>query len=114
MFAIAFLLFLMIEWGSHNLAFAHSSSDGGSGSMQSQQDRDEDPCKNMMRCSDGPRREQTSQRVAHDTIQYEQFFNDLLTTRRLVDLFSDPRLRRSRLEALFRPPDPPFHPPQLS
>ena len=82
--------------------------------MHSQQDDDEDPCKTIMRCSDGPRREQTTPRFGHDSIQYEPFVNQLAMTRRSADQYADPRLRRARIEALFRPPDPLFHPPQLS
>ena len=51
-FAVAFLFFLLAEWGSHGLAFAHSDSGEGR-SAHSREDGHDDPCKTMIRCSDG-------------------------------------------------------------
>ncbi|HKP68185.1 MAG TPA: hypothetical protein VJV05_02800, partial [Pyrinomonadaceae bacterium] len=103
-FAVAFLLFLIIEWGSHNLAFAHTYSETGR-AVQSQDSGHDDPCKTMIRCSDGPRQDQTL-KLTHDVLQYNNVFNASLSPRQWADLHQDPRLRRPLLYPLFRPPDP--------
>ena len=112
-FAVAFLAFLLVEWGSHNLAFAHASSDDGR-AVQSQDGGHEDPCKTLIRCSDGPGRNQPVLKLSHDILQYSNFFDNLLSTPRWSDLHKDPRLRRGPVLALFRPSDPLFHPPKVS
>ena len=111
--AVAFLVFLLVEWGSHNIAFAHTYSDNGQ-AVQSQDTQHEDPCRTMIRCSDGPRQDQTLQKLSHNVLPYNNFVIGSLNPRRWADLHKDPRLSRLGVYPLFRPPDPLFHPPKIS
>lgn len=110
--AVAFLALLLVEWGSHNLAFAHAYSDDGA-AVQSQDNGHEDPCKTLIQCSDGTRPDQSAPKFAH-LLQYGAFGDGLFPVRRWIDLHKDPRLRRRPLHPLVRPSDPLFHPPEIS
>jgi hypothetical protein len=113
LFALAFLALLLVEWGSHNLAFAHAYSDDGQ-AVQSQDNPDEDPCKTLILCSDGPRQDHRVPKFGHDILQYSTLFDGLLAAPRWADLYKDPRLRRRPLHPLSRSLDPLFHPPKIS
>ena len=109
--AVAFLVFLIVEWGSHNLAFAHTYSEDGR-AVQSLDSEHEDPCKTMIRCSDGPRQDQNL-KVSHDLLQYNKLFTVSLSPRRRADLNKYPRLRRRTNYPLFRTTEPLFNPPKV-
>ena len=112
--AAAFLLFLLVEWGSHGLAFAHSASAAKDRAAYSEEDGHDDPCKTMIRCSDGRRQDQKTPNLGHDKSQYNAFL------RHMPDPFdrnaglNRTRLPREKVYALTRPISPPFHPPELS
>ena len=111
--AVAFLAFLLVEWGSHNLAFAHSSTDDGR-VASSHESTHEDLCKTLIRCSDGTRQEQRAPNFGHELLRYGSFLDNLQTLQRSPAPQKDPRLRRPSIRGLSRPEDPPFHPPKLS
>ena len=108
-----FLALLFIEWGSHGLAFSHAYSvDGQAQSVVSDQQGHEDPCKTMVHGTDGTRQEKPVPNVGHDVTQASTFFymSDG------ADYFGAPNdsgVSREKVRDLFRPPSPPFHPPEV-
>ncbi|HEX6124456.1 MAG TPA: hypothetical protein VFZ23_03710 [Pyrinomonadaceae bacterium] len=112
-FAAAFLVFLLAEWGSHGLAFAHSASTKGQ-MVFSEENGHEDPCKTMVNCPDGRRQDQKAPNSGHHTSQQNAFSGYLPHPRGLDGSMKDSLLPREKIRRLFRSPSPPFHPPELS
>lgn len=110
--AAAFLIFLLAEWGSHSVAFAHSISGEGH-SIQCEENGHDDLCETLIRCGDGPRQEQMVPNPGHDVTQRNPFF-DLFDPDLLFAIHKDPRIPRTRVGELSRPVSPPFQPPQNS
>lgn len=110
-FAAAFVFFLLVEWGSHSLAFAHSQSEGMV--AVSADGEHEDPCKTLVRCTDGRRQDQKVPNLGHDLSQHNAFLDRLSNSNRLDGIIADPRISRANVHELFRPVSPPFHPPEL-
>ncbi len=109
--AAAFLIFLLAEWGSHSLAFAHS--DKGEGHVvHAEQGQHEDLCKTLIRCSEGLR-EQLPPTAGHYTAQSNPFLDHFANDRRGVS-YKDPRIPRSNVSGISRALSPPFHPPEVS
>jgi hypothetical protein len=112
--AMAFLVLLFVEWGSHGLAFSHAySPDGQAQAIGSDERGHEDPCKTMVHGTDGTRQEKPVPTSGHDIKQANIFFA-LSTSAGGLELEKDPRTSRSKVSGLFRPVSPPFHPPELS
>jgi len=111
-FAAAFLIFLLAEWGSHGIIYANASSSDGQ-SIQSSEGSDEDPCSTMILCHDGQRDHQTPS-FSHDASQHNGFLDHLSRLRAPGGPPKDPTLSFSIVNGIFRPPKPPFHPPKNS
>ena len=112
--AVAFLVLLFVEWGSHSLAFSHAySPDGQAQAVGSEERGHEDPCKTMAQGTDGTRQEKPVPNMGHDTTLANTFFGASAIAK---DLFpqKDPRLSQSKVNSLSRTVSPPFHPPELS
>jgi len=109
--AAAFLIFLLAEWGSHSLAFAHSDK-GESHAVHAEEGHHEDLCKTLIQCSDGLR-EQLPPTGGHYTAQSNPFLDHFVNNRRVVS-YKDPRIPRSVVSYISRAINPPFHPPELS
>lgn len=110
---MAFLVLLFVEWGSHGLAFSHAyAPDGQALAAGADEQGHEDPCKTMVHGTDGSRQERPVPNLGHDLRQATTFF--YIPVSALHDLPKDPRLLRSKVNGLFRPVSPPFHPPELS
>ena len=108
--ALGFLVLLLAEWGSHAAIYANASSPEGTAAY-SNENGHEDPCKTLVRCSDGQR--QQVLKLSHDVTQHNGFVPRLSDIRQAAVLYVNPLFPRSNLVGLFRPPDPPFHPPEL-
>ena len=111
--AAAFLLLLVVEFGSHGLIYAHSPSSQESAAMQSSERGHEDPCRTMI-CSDGRRRDQQTAKFSHDASQHNTLFDRLAGMRNLSGIERDQPISFEDANAIFRPPLPPFHPPKAS
>ena len=110
--ALSFLVMLLVEWGSHGLAFTHSGSDERA-SVQSAETGHEDPCNTLIRCHDGS--QGSDQRKAQaDAGQHGLFLNNLFsfTSKSVVPLVNN--IERALVEDRYGSPDPPFHPPEQS
>ncbi len=105
-----FLIFLLVEWGSHSLAFSHSSFDGGAAIHSSDTDHD-DPCKTLIRCTDGKQLDPPNLRYDN---QHNTFLDGLSELRFVSRVLKPLLVKRERVTSLFRPISPPFHPPEFS
>ena len=112
--AMVFLVLLLVEWGSHGLAFSHSYSlEGQAQAIGFDEQGHEDPCKTMVHGTDGTRPEKPVPNLGHDVTQANAFFAISAIELR-IGLRKDPRLSHAQVNGLFRPVSPPFHPPELS
>jgi hypothetical protein len=111
--AAAFLLFLLAEWGGHSAAFAHSYAGKGQ-SVSSDSGKDDDLCKTLVRCNDGPRREVPAPSFGHQLSQHNALFDHLSDSNLWGTAIEDPIPRHQKIAGVTRPPDPLFHPPELS
>jgi len=111
-FAVAFLFMMIAEWGSHGIIYAHA--DSAAGQSISSTTGHEDPCGTLILCSDNQRRDHQTPNFGHDASQHNALF-DQFSRRHLSRLPSkDPRPSSATVNGLFRPPNPPFHPPKNS
>lgn len=111
--AALFLLVFLAEAGSHGLICAShrsvneysvSSTDGGH----------DDPCKTLIVCSDSRRKDQQLPTFSHDSMQHNAMFDRWSDLDSRFDMRSEVPIPFATAHALFRPPSPPFHPPELS
>jgi len=112
-FAAAFLCVMLVEWGSHSLAFAHGAQPEGMVAVSSEGGHNEDLCKTMVHSGDGRRQSQLPG-IGHDLIQHNLFMASgaRLIRRSFADTTSG--ISREDAHRLFRPIDPPFQPPENS
>lgn len=111
--AAAFLIVFLAEFGSHAVICAgHSGFE--TASVSSSDRGHEDPCQTLVLCSDGRQKDRQSKASGHDPAQHNALFDSSRMS--VVTKFDDRRssFDYSPAEAIFRPPDPPFHPPQIS
>ena len=111
--ALSFLVLLLAEWGSHAAIYANSSTSEGA-AIYSNENSHEDPCKTLVRCSDGQRQNQHVLKLTHNTSQHNGFVPRLCALGRAGVFHDDGRFAQTNLRALFRPPDPLFHPPEIN
>jgi hypothetical protein len=111
-FAGMFLVFLLAEWGSHGVIYSHSSF--AEGQAMAATDREhEDPCRTLIICSD-PGRKDHAPNLWHDATPHNALFDHLSQFNRLDGSETDPHSQFATINGPFRPPSPPFHPPELS
>ena len=111
-FAAAFLVMMIAEWGSHGIIYAHA--DSAAGQSISSTNGHEDPCGTLILCSDNQRRDHQTPNFGHDASQHNALF-DQFSRRHLSRLpRKDPLPSSATVNGLFRPPNPPFHPPKNS
>ena len=113
LFAAAFMILLLAEWGSHGIIYANSNSTEGQAISSSEREH-EDPCKTLIQCSDGRRQDQQIPSFTHDANQHNGFVPRLSDLGRSGFFNGDARFSYFNLRGLFRPPDPRFHPPELN
>jgi hypothetical protein len=112
--AMAFLFVMLVEWGSHNLAFAHSGYPTGMISVNAgDSDHDDDPCKTLT-CAQRHKEGGTVVSPSHHLPSYNSY-TELV---RFVPSYSRdyipaPSLREN-VRGIFRPKDPLLHPPEFS
>ena len=111
-FALGFLVLLLAEWGSHGVITNASGAEGSA--AYSKESGHDDPCQTLVRCSDSPRQNQHVLKLSHDASQHNGFVPKLSALGRTAGLHDGLRFAHSNQRALFRPPDPLFHPPELS
>jgi hypothetical protein len=112
LFAGVFVLVLLAEWGSHGVIFSQRDQ-GGETAMSTSERGHEDPCGTMILCSDGRRNDQVPS-ISHDASQHNAYFDNRSNTGRNFVIVADPLRHSSFVFGLSRPPDPAFHPPEIS
>ena len=112
MFAVFFGALLFAEWGSHGVILS-ANVDGQGGEMVSANERGhDDPCKTLI-CTDGQRKDQGT-RFSHDSSQHNALFHPPARAYRQLARGIISRPHSSSVSGIFRPPDPAFHPPEVS
>ncbi|MFL6467892.1 MAG: hypothetical protein ACJ72Z_08030 [Pyrinomonadaceae bacterium] len=74
----------------------------------------EDPCSTLIICNNDQRSERPARTFGHDASQHNLLFDQLSRHHISRLLHEEPRLSSATVNGLFRPPNPPFHPPQNS
>lgn len=111
--AVAFLFVVLVEWGSHNLAFAHAEPTTGLVAVTNVDGEHVDLCRTIA-CCEGRKHEQLAPNSAHEIPNYapvvERSGERLLFDR----LRKEPPLIRGDACGIFRPTNPLLHPPEFS
>lgn len=113
LFAAAFLVLLFAEWGTHTAAPAGSQvSDAPA--VSAANERHGDLCDLLILCSDNGRRDQQSQTFGREVTQHNALLEMFAVLRSPIQASAPSQIAFSSSDGLFRPIDPPFHPPELS
>lgn len=112
--AVAFLFVMLVEWGSHSLAFAHAAPTTGMVAVaSSSEDEHDDPCRTIV-CCEGKRNDQKAPNFSHDLFPY----GSATERANAADTFDHLRevspLSHNAVDRIFRPKDPLLHPPEFS
>jgi hypothetical protein len=105
-----FLVVLLIEWGSHSLTFSHTEA-GNRTTVAATEIPHDDPCRMLVHGPDGKQQNQSNLR--HNVGPSGTFLNFIFESFSAM-VTDDPVPGRAPTAALFRPPNPPFHPPEFS
>jgi hypothetical protein len=111
--AAIFVLVLLAEWGSHGIIFSQREQVGET-AMSTSERGHEDPCGTMIVCSDGRRNDQQVPGFSHDSSQHNAYLDNKSNTCRNFVIVADPLRHSSFVYGVSRPPDPAFHPPEIS
>ena len=111
LWAAAFLFIVLAEWGSHAV-ICSDESHGGTLSMSAAESGHEDPCQTLVLCSDNRQKDQQTLKLGHDASQHNALFDLLPRLGSQVEYLSKTLIPFETGEAVFRPPQPPFHPPK--
>ena len=111
--AALFLIVFLAEAGSHAMICSNHSSSSETFVSSSDSGHD-DPCKSLVLCSDNKRNERQLPGFSHDSMQHNAMFDRGADLDDQFDLLGDTRIPFATGYTLFRPPTPPFHPPELS
>lgn len=110
--AASFLVFLLAEFGSHGLICSGESAADGR-SISATDSGHEDPCATLIQCGyDQNQRQPTT--LSHDAMQHNALFDRMFELSVEAWLLNEPPILSDADDPLFRPPDPPFHPPKFS
>jgi hypothetical protein len=110
-FAVFFAALLFAEWGSHGIILSHHANGGVEAISDNDQGHD-DPCRTLI-CNEGRQRDQGF-RFSHETSQHNAIFSPHRSAKNGLGLLTEPLSHPDLVFGIFRPPDPSFHPPELS
>ena len=111
--ATVFLVVFLAEAGSHGFICSGQISSEGQSVAASESGHD-DPCQTLVLCSDNKQKDQQLPSFSHDSMQHNAMFDRRWELLDQIGSEDDARIPYSTAHALFRPPSPPFHPPELS
>ena len=111
--AMAFLFVMLVEWGSHNLAFAHSGYPAGMVSVNAREDEHDDPCKSLT-CCQSRKEGGTVVSPSHHLPSYNSYSEVVKFVPAYSRDFVPQAFPREDVHAIFRPKDPLLHPPEFS
>ena len=112
--AMLFLAVMLVEWGSHGLAFAHSGLPTGMVAVSVPEPEHDDPCRSMTDCCQSRKHGGTVVSPSH----HLSSFTSLVELIRFAPAYSReyamlPELHNDA-RRIFRPKDPLLDPPELS
>jgi len=109
-----FFIFVFIaEIGSHvAICSDHSPVDETSVTMT--EGEHDDPCKTLVTCSDSNRNDHQTQNLRHDASQHNALYDRGLDFLAAIEINNGEEIPPLTGHAIFRPPSPPFQPPQIS
>lgn len=114
MLAMLFLIVMLIEWGSHSLAFSHSGSPTGMIAINAPELEHDDPCRTLTNCCESRKNGGTVVSPSH----HLPSFNSFVELIRFVPAYSRniaiSAPLREDVHRIFRPKNPLFNPPELS
>ena len=113
LFAAAFVVVLIAEWGTHAMMPADSPSSDAP-AISAADERHGDPCDLLILCHDNGRRDQQTQSVGREVTQHNALLDVLAALRARVAAPGTSQIEFCGSDGLFRSVDPPFHPPELS
>lgn len=111
--AAAFLFVFLAEMSSHVIICSDRSLNNESFVSANEAGHD-DLCKTMVLCSDGRRKDQQMPNLGHDASQHNALFYRGADFLAQLEFQKDAQSPFSTAHCIFRPPSPPFHPPELS
>lgn len=110
--AVAFLFVLLVEWGSHSLAFVHSPAATGLVAVDVDVEHD-DPCRSMA-CCERRKGEKPASSFFHDLKPSNSIIDIAIEAACEEDLRDVASIPRDDAHRIFRPSEPPLLPPELS
>jgi hypothetical protein len=112
--ALMFLSVMLIEWGSHSLAFAHSGWPTGMVAISTPEPEHDDPCRTMTDCCQSRKHSGTVVSPSHHLPSFNSFVELIGFTPAYSKEFSAPAEFHISARRIFRPKDPLLHPPEFS
>lgn len=97
--------------------YASSSAAAGFGDEQSvvaNETAHDDPCKTLVICSEGSRKDHKPANLTHNSSQHNGLIDHLSQIRTKIDVHDNPVIPFESAHVIFRPPNLPFHPPRVS
>lgn len=111
--AVAFLFVMLVEWGSHSLAFVHAAPITGLVAVAGSDAEHDDPCRTIV-CCESRKNDQKAPGFTHDLFPYGSAIECADIGRRLNGLSEVRPVPREAVDRIFRPKDPLLHPPEFS
>lgn len=111
--AVAFLFVMLVEWGSHNLAFAHSGYPVGMVSVNASETENDDPCRTLT-CCQRHKEGGTVLSPSHHIPSYNSYLEVIQFIPAYSRDFVVPSSSQDDVQRIFRPKDPLLHPPEFS
>ena len=112
--AMLFLAVMLIEWGSHSLAFAHSSWPTGMVAVSSPEPEHDDPCRTLTDCCQSKKHGGTVVSPSHHLPSFNSFVELIRFTPAYSREYAASPVSRDDARRIFRPKDPLLHPPEFS
>lgn len=110
---VAFLFVMLVEWGSHSLAFAHAEPVKGMVSISQTGAEHDDPCRTTV-CCESRKNDQKAPGFSHDLFPYGSVLDRADGAPACKFLPENPAIPRGATERISRPKDPLLHPPEFS
>lgn len=112
--AVLFLVVMLVEWGSHSLAFAHSGWPTGLVAITNPEPHHDDPCRTLTDCCQSRKQGGTVLSPTHHLPSFSSFSELIRFVPAHSSEFLTPTEFTTDVRRIFRPKDPLLHPPELS
>lgn len=110
--AVLFLMVFLADTASHAMICSNHTSDRAAFVSSTDAGRD-DPCRAHIHCPENHRNERQLPGFVHDSMQHNALFDEPVHLIAQNIIGRDPQIPFGTANDLFRPPSPPFHPPEL-